>query len=195
MDNFLYRVISHISSKIEGNIHPKHRIMNYHQYFIENIEESSKILDIGCGIGALTYDIAKKARNVVAIDIRKDFIEIATKRFNLSNIRYVLGDALNYEFNETFDYIVLSNVLEHIKNRIEFLKRIKGIAKYILIRVPLINRSWLTLYKKELGVEYRLSNDHYIEYTYNSFQEEIESAGMKVLSYSIQYGEIWAKIG
>lgn len=65
-------------------------------------------------------------------------------------------------------------------------------AEEFLIRVPLINRSWLSIYKKELGIEYRLSKSHYIEYTLQSFKNEIESAGFKICSYSIQFGEIWA---
>jgi len=48
---------------------------------------------------------------------------------------------------------------------------------------------------KELGLDYRLDKTHYIEYTYDTFLEEIESAGLKILSYSIQFGEIWARIG
>jgi len=59
----------------------------------------------------------------------------------------------------------------------------------------MINRSWLTLYKKELGSEYRLDLSHFIEYTNETFQKEINIAGLKLISYTIQFGEIWTKIG
>jgi hypothetical protein len=39
-----------------------------------------------------------------------------------------------------------------------------------------------------------MDKTHYIEYTIESFTEEIESAGLKIISNSIQFGEIWAKI-
>ena len=194
LDNYIYHIISHVASKLNNNIHPKHRIMNYHQFFLDNISYNSKILDIGAGIGVLAYDIAKKAQEVLAIDINKNNIEIAKKKFNRNNIKYIVGDATEYEFKEKFDYIILSNVLEHIEHRIEFLKKIKHLTKYFLIRVPMINRSWLPLYKKELGFEYRLDSSHYIEYTFNTFSKEIESVGLKLISYSIQFGEIWAKV-
>ena len=58
----------------------------------------------------------------------------------------------------------------------------------------MINRSWLPLYIKELGYDYRLDSDHYIEYTLDSFKKEIETSGLNIESYSIQFGEIWAKI-
>jgi len=38
----------------------------------------------------------------------------------------------------------------------------------------MINRDWITLYKKELGVEWRLDKTHYIEYTLESFEKELE---------------------
>lgn len=192
--NFLYYKISIAAVKLNNGIHPKHRIMKYHQYFVENIEENSKILDIGCGIGALANSIAKKAEIVLACDINRNSIEMAKSTFKNDNVKFIYADATSYEFNENFDYIILSNVLEHIKDRVIFLKKIKHLAKYMLIRVPMIDRSWLPLYKKELGVEYRLDSSHYIEYTFATFQKEIENAGLQISSFSIQFGEIWAKI-
>lgn len=194
LHNYFYRKISKISSRINNNIHPKHRIMEYNRFFSDNINKDSTVLDIGCNIGIISYDLAKKAQKVVAIDIDKSSIKIAKRRFYRDNIVYINADATNYDFKEKFDYIVLSNVLEHIKNRRVFLNKIKRLGKYILIRVPMINRSWLTLYKKELGLEYRLNNSHYIEYTLETFKREIENVGLNIISYSIQYGEIWAVI-
>ena len=195
LHNYLYHQISKLSLKLNNGLHPKHRIMNYFQFFLDNIDEDSKILDIGCGIGFVAYKLSEKAQSVCAIDINKNSIEFAKRRNNRDNINYIHADVKNYEFKENFDCIVLSNVLEHIKDRKKFLIKIKGLSKYLLVRVPMINRSWLVLYKKELGHEYRLDSSHYIEYTIDSFQNEIESVGLKVIFYSIQFGEIWAKIG
>ena len=186
LHNYLYNRISWLSIKINKGIHPKHRIMDFHKFFVENIEENSIILDIGCGNGAVDYDIAQKAKKVVGLDISKKSILYAKKYFSRNNIQYIHGDALEYQFNEKFDFIILSNVLEHIQNRIPFLNRIKTFGKYFLIRVPMINRSWLTLYKKELGVEHRLDKSHYIEYSYESFTKELEAAGLKILSEQIK---------
>ena len=58
----------------------------------------------------------------------------------------------------------------------------------------MINRSWLAVYKKDCGFEYRLHKSHYIEYTFESFKKEIESVGLKIITYSIQFGEIWSKV-
>ena len=192
--NYLYKRISSLSVKINNGVHPKHKIMDYHSYFLNNIKNDSKVLDIGCGIGALAYDIANKAGYVVGIDINEELIRIAKTKFPKKNIEYITGDATNYNFKEKYDYLVLSNVLEHIKNRHEFLEKIRNLADIFLIRVPMINRSWIVLYEKELNIDYRSDNSHYIEYTFDSFEKEINQAGLKITSHIIRFGEIWAEI-
>jgi len=193
--SFSYKLAGSLSQKVEKTgLHPKHRIMNYHQFFVDNIKEGDTILDIGCGNGALTFDLAKKAKKVVGIDISKNNIKIARNKYDSANIEYKVGDATKDLDNKKFDAVVLSNVLEHIKDRQDFLNKIKDLAPKILIRVPMINRDWITLYKKELGLEWRLDKTHYIEYTLDTFKEEIEKVGLSLDSYSIQFGEIWAVV-
>ena len=195
LDNYLYHKISTLSIKMNDGVHPKHRILDYHKFFLNKIEKNSKILDIGCGMGEVAFDISKKAQKVVAIDINKKKIESAKRRFSKDNLTFIVGDATDYNFNERFDYIILSNVLEHIKDRQAFLKKVKNFGLFFLIRVPMINRSWLTIYKKELGFEYRLDKTHYIEYTLDTFKNELNNASLEIIDYQIQFGEIWAEVG
>jgi len=193
--NYSYRIASILVKKLEkDHLHPKHRIMNYHQFFVDNIEIGDKILDLGCGNGALTYDAAKKANRVIGIDLSKKNIQIANAKYGRENIKYIVGDATKDLSSEKFDAIILSNVLEHIEDRLAFLESIKHLAPKILIRVPMINRDWVALYKKELGVEWRLDNSHYIEYTLEGLQQELKKTGLRIINYSVQFGEIWAII-
>lgn len=192
IDNLVYRLISKYSVKMEGGVHPKHRLMKYHDFFINNTNSNDIILDIGCGNGYNTYKIAGKVKSVVGIDIDEDNIRLARKNFKKDNIEYIRGDATSYKFNKKFDVIILSNVLEHLKDRIKFLKKIRDLSKKILIRVPLFDRSWLVLYKKEFDVEYRLDSTHYIEYTVKSFLDELRNSGIEEVAYFIHFGEIWA---
>ena len=154
-DNFLYRLIGKLAIKAEGGLHPKHRLMNYHKFFMDNINSEDTVLDIGCGNGALTFEVGKKAKKVIGIDLSKKNIKLAKEKFSASNIEYLLGDATKDLPSQKFNTVILSNILEHLENRIEFLRKVKELAPKILIRVPMINRDWITLYKKELGVEYR----------------------------------------
>jgi len=195
LHNLCYHYISWLASVAEGGIHPKHRLMNYHRFFIDNINDGDTVLDVGCGNGALTSDIAVKARSVTAIDLSKSNIETARRDFSRANIEYICGDVTRYDFKNGYNVVVLSNLLEHIENRHNFLTRIRDLADKFLIRVPMVNRDWLTYYKRESGIEYRLDATHQIEYTLESFAEELAAAGMKIEKASLQFGEIWAAVG
>lgn len=193
--SFTYRFGSYLSHKAEKDgLHPKHRIMNYHKFFVDNITNNDIVLDIGCGNGALTYHIAKKAKRVVGIDLNGKSIKKAMSCFSRENLEYIYGDALTNLPGGQFDVIILSNLLEHIAERVDFLNHLKEQTSKFLIRVPMSNRSWLDVYKKELGLEYRLDKTHFIEYTFESFGEEMSKAGLTILDYSIQFGEIWAVV-
>lgn len=194
LHNFSYKLSSFFSSEFEQGMHPKHRLTNYHKFFIDNINPGDAVLDIGCGKGELSFDIAKKAKKVAGIDFDGNNINLAKKKYPASNIEYIHGNALKNLPAEKFDVIILSNVLEHIENRVEFLNGIKRTTSKILIRVPMINRDWITLYKKELGLEWKLDKGHFIEYTLESFENELKRADLKLTKYSIQFGEIWAVI-
>jgi SAM-dependent methyltransferase len=190
--NFLYKLISFLSIKVENGIHPKHRLMGYHQFFIDNVSGFDKVLDIGCGNGALSYDVAGKVKSITGIDIESKNIEQAKSRHSRDNLKYIVGDATKDLGGEKFDVIILSNVLEHIEHRVEFMKSLKGLANKYLIRVPMFNRDWIPLYKKELGLESRLDLTHFTEFTRESFEKELGQAGYKINTLSVQFGEIWA---
>lgn len=194
LHNFSYKFAGFFAGKIESGLHPKHRLMNYHKFFVNNVKSQDVVLDIGCGNGSLSFDVAQKVEKVIGIDLNEKNIKFAKKNFSGKNIEYIYGDALLDLPNRKFDAIILSNTLEHIQDRIKFLRVLKDKTSKFLIRVPMINRDWITLYKKELGIEYRLDKSHFIEYTIESFEEELKDAGLKIQNYSIQFGEIWAVI-
>lgn len=194
LNNYSYYKISNLVVKLYQGVHPKHRIINYHKFFVDNISTTDSVLDLGCGKGDNTYDIAKKASRVIGIDVSPMNIGFAKHKYARDNINFIIGDATKYNFDHRFDKIVLSNVLEHIKDRITFLSKLHDLSEIILIRVPLINRDWLTIFKKENNFEYRLDKTHYIEYTPDTLETELENAGWKMVSFSIQFGEIWTKV-
>ncbi|MBI2868992.1 MAG: class I SAM-dependent methyltransferase [Chloroflexi bacterium] len=194
LNNVCYRQISGLSIVAEGGTHPKHRLMDYHRFFVENIKPGDSVLDIGCGNGFLTYDIAAKAGTVTALDHSPASIAAARQDFRRENITYVLADAAAWQPAIKYDVVVLSNVLEHIVDRHDFLARLKGMAGRLLLRVPALDRDWLTYYKKELDIDYRLDRDHKIEYTMASLEAELAAAGMRIQSACTRFGEIWAVI-
>lgn len=173
-------------------IHPKHRITNYHRWFLDNVKPEWTVADLGCGNGSLSGDLAKVARKVVGIDLSAKNIEKA-KRV-APDVIFIQGDITQLEEKWNFDAVVLSNVLEHIEDRVAFLRKIGRMTDRLLIRVPLIEREWPAPYKRELGLDYRLDDTHFIEYTFEEYEREIVEAGFKIDSSKISYGELFTAL-
>lgn len=197
LDQVIYQLESKKATQYEGGIHPKHRLMNYHDFFVKRLFESDRVIDIGCGNGALTYDIAKLAGSeVLGIDKNEKSIVYAKQHYEHPKIKFIHGDALCDLPANNFDVVVLSNVLEHIANRPEFLQRICQILKpsRLLVRVPLFEREWRVPLRKELDVEWRLDPTHETEYTIESFEDEMKEAGLRIQHLEVHWGEIWAEL-
>ena len=174
--------------------HPKHKLTNYHDFFIQNLSDCKRIIDLGCGYGAVARSIAIAYPQsfVMGIDNNIERLEQAQKAKNPLNVQFQLADIYDYEC-EPFDAVVLSNVLEHIERRDEFLKQIMKTtkAKKILIRVPNFERHWSIPLRKALGVNYFQDSDHKIEHTLVEFKTEIIDAGLNLETVLICWGEIW----
>ncbi len=196
LENYIYKYQGVKAVEYGGGVHTKHRHTKYHDFFISRIPGNSRVLDIGCGNGALAYDIAQHSKaDVIAIDINELNIEKAKSTFSHPFIRYIVADATQYVPDESLDIIVLSNVLEHLHNRVAFLQRIQNIssANKILIRVPMFERDWRIPLKKELGLEWRLDLTHETEYTVEEFSNELNEAGLTTVHQEFRWGEIWAE--
>ena len=202
----LHSVCYHLAGRygiiLNNGVHPKHDIIKYEEIFCNHIEPGWTILDIGSNTGLLTYALATKAKHVYGIEINKQHYDVAIQKNTKKNIDYINSDATryNYELDRSIHCITMSNVLEHIDNRVDFLKAIihkiqwsKTSKPCILIRVPMINREWIVLYKKQLGLEYRLDATHYIEYTLEILKDELAQADININKTIIQYGEIFVQ--
>jgi 2-polyprenyl-3-methyl-5-hydroxy-6-metoxy-1,4-benzoquinol methylase len=196
IENGIYYLESQVSIEYGMGLHPKHRLTNYHGFFTSRIQEGERVLDIGCGIGALAYDIAFDSKAfVLGIDIKPENISIATQKFSHPHIQYQVGNVFNELPKQVFDVIVLSNVLEHLSDRSHFLCDILNHTqcKRLLIRVPLYERDWRVPLKRELGIEWRLDPTHQIEYTLETFQDEMNASHLVIQYIEIRWGEIWAE--
>lgn len=194
-ENKLYLLESEFSVKYGGGIHTKHKHIRYHDFFVKNIKPDQKVLDIGSGNGLLSYDMAMNIPGVtvVGVELNEKSIEYARSHYKQDNLKFIKGDVLRELPEGNFDVITLSNVLEHIENRINFLKNLKRRfnPERFIIRVPTFERDWRVPLKKELGLDYRLDATHFIEYTKESFEEELDKSGLKIMNLECRWGEIW----
>lgn len=198
LENCLYSLEGKASVECGNGLHSKHRHINYHKFFIKNLNQNEHVLDIGCGNGCMDYDIVNNIPNlrIVGIDLNEKNIEFARSHYQNPNLNFIHGDALKNLPNENFDVVLLSNVLEHIEQRVKFLRKIVQQINpgRLIIRVPLFERDWRVPLKKELGIDYRLDSTHCIEYTQEEYFEELRQAGLKATHVEFRWGEIWSVV-
>ena len=74
------------------------------------------VLELGCGTGYFTRELARSGANVVAIDVSRELLEIAQADCPAENVRYEIqnASALTYP-SAMFDSVVGSSVLHHLE--------------------------------------------------------------------------------
>lgn len=104
------------------------------------IDPLSKVIDIGCGTGALVFELAKRCSVVFGIDASSKMIAFAEERKQkekIMNVHFVHGgiDYLSKQSDKQFDYGVFSMSLHemHYKDRFSMLTKAKRISKKIII--------------------------------------------------------------
>jgi ubiquinone/menaquinone biosynthesis C-methylase UbiE len=139
-----------------------------HQKLLDLVVESASIkkndivLDIGCGTGLLSLKLLKKADCFIqGIDSSPEMLSIfknKIRKLKLSDkINCKLGDAENLDFNNaTFDIIVSTVSLHHVKDKVPMIKKInralKAGGKFILGDIDVDTSGRLTDAKRLLRI-------------------------------------------
>jgi trans-aconitate methyltransferase len=79
-----------------------------------NTQPGERILDVGCGTGQLTAEIARAGAQVVGLDSSADML--AEARRNYPELTFAAGDAASFHFPEPFDAVFSNAVLHWVKD-------------------------------------------------------------------------------
>lgn len=85
------------------------------------------ILDLGCGTGILTVQLADLCNRIVGVDGSQSMIDKAKKEF--SNIEFKVCDALTLPFKNEFDVVFSNAVFHWISDHDTLLKNIHKVLK------------------------------------------------------------------
>ncbi len=122
-----------------------------HYYVLEllkknGLKKNSKVVDLGCGIGAFTALVARYCKKgiVKGYDLSDKSIEFASNHYSkLRNVAFITTDITSHSFAAKYeiDYVLLIDVLEHIpRDEHEFLfKKIESILNdntKLIINIP-----------------------------------------------------------
>lgn len=177
--------------------HPKHRLTRYHDFFVERIVDGARVLDVGCGYGAVARTIARArpASTVLGVELDEGRLAAAKAADNPLNLSFARANATVSLPDGPWTVVVLSNVLEHIEDRIGFLRGLVATARpdRILIRVPLFERDWKMAMRREVGANWMSDPEHFIEHTQAEFAAEMAAAGLSIDERVTLWGEIWAQ--
>ena len=134
------------------------------------------ILDVGCGEGYMSERIFKQFpdSHITGIDINSEAIKIAKSR--CSDVRFQVEDIYAIPFDtNSFDLVICSEVLEHIKDPSIALNEISRVSsKRVLLTVPHEPWFWL-LNLLSLNHLYTFGNvpDHINHWTVKKFSNFI----------------------
>ncbi len=95
------------------------------------LEDGQDVLELGCGWGSLTFDMAGRYPNsrILAVSnsrSQKEFIDAEAASRGLANLEIVTADMNDFDTERRFDRIVSVEMFEHMRNYGELLRRISS---------------------------------------------------------------------
>jgi ubiquinone/menaquinone biosynthesis C-methylase UbiE len=94
------------------------------------IERGMNILDLGCGTGWGTIDIASRLQGtgkVVGLDLSEKMIEQAKRKlakFTYGNVEFRVGSGISLHYENYYDYVLSTNAFHHFDKKEEIFSRI-----------------------------------------------------------------------
>lgn len=165
-------------------------------------DRPSFVLDVGCGTGQLTYEIAKISSFCMGIDISESCIEAAKQAYSEANLKFKTIEAKKLSVDYKFDVCISNMVLMSDPEWILSIKNIyhllaEGGYLYIMLAHPCLwpkywgfeNASWFH-YDQEtfiescfsISLEKAIGTTTYIHRPLATYFQAILSSGFKVLS-------------
>jgi 2-polyprenyl-6-hydroxyphenyl methylase/3-demethylubiquinone-9 3-methyltransferase len=118
--------------------------------------EKAKVLDVGCGGGFLTLQLAQLGHQSTGLDVSDSILASGRKRDSEQRIDWVVGSAEALPFsNSTYDVVTMLDVLEHVTTPqtavAEALRVLKPNGTFIY---HTFNRTWLAYLLAAKGLDW-----------------------------------------
>lgn len=111
------------------------KLMERERIFFDWIAEGSSVLDVGCGNSRLLYELkTKKNCRVAGYDTSQLVLE-GQKKFGVQ-VRTADIEAPDFVIGGVYDYIIASEVLEHLRLPEDLLRKLLPHAQHLAISIP-----------------------------------------------------------
>ncbi|MFC1624880.1 class I SAM-dependent methyltransferase [Patescibacteria group bacterium] len=156
----------------------------------DSIQKKKNILDLGCGDGALIYDLYEKGKinsktNLYGIDINPRNIEIIRKKFPRCSFQVADAEKLPYK-NSFFDFVYSWMVIEHVRNPQKMVSEISRVLKkncncYVS---SIMKKPWAVYFYRNNG-KFVLDPTHINEFeSIEEYKQVFLNNGFKIISFS-----------
>jgi SAM-dependent methyltransferase len=129
-------------------------------YLLPHLDRRHRLLDVGCGPGTITADLAGRVAHVTALEVTVDALDLARAQITADNVDFVVGDvhALDFE-SDTFDVVHAHQVLQHVADPVRALREMGRVGRTVAVRdsdyaaftwyprLPGLDE-WLALYRR-----------------------------------------------
>ncbi len=121
---------------------------------INLLKPSDKILELGCGIGSVVFELSRQGYNITGTDISREAIAYGLKKYGEIKLQVQAAEALPYE-NQSFDVVLSFDLLEHIEQVDKHVSEVARILRtdgYYLFETPnkYSNVIWETFHTRSL---------------------------------------------
>lgn len=155
--------------------------------FAARLARNKRVLDVGCGAGYGSAELARMARQVIGLDPSGEAVGFAREQYGGANVQFVQGRAEALPFaSESFQLVVGFEVIEHLtewKAMLEEARRLLAPGGQFIVSTP--NRLYYEESRKQTGP----NPFHEHEFEFGEFREELEKVFPHVVVFLENHAE------
>lgn len=187
MNNYNIYEAFHSSAKLQRKIISKNNFTYRNTIYLINkyFTNAKKILDIGCGVGTIDFYIASRKKHVMGIDISMNAINIARSNSMLLHLanksRFLKMNFPKHGIKEKYDAILITEVIEHLKNDNNAVKKLHDISRKNTIIIASSPSKNAPLYRLGLLNDFDRKVGHLRRYSESEFISLFNSNDFKII--------------
>jgi 2-polyprenyl-3-methyl-5-hydroxy-6-metoxy-1,4-benzoquinol methylase len=155
------------------------------RFLLQRVREGERVLDIGCGEGRFTAELARAGVQVVGMDVAEEPLRRARARYPELDLR-LLDVAGGWELEDaSFDAVWAGEVIEHVADTAAWLSEVRRVLRSggrLLLSTPAhgrLARARLALSARAFATHFDPRGDHLRFYTRATLTDLIGEFGFE----------------
>ncbi|MEW6363520.1 MAG: class I SAM-dependent methyltransferase [Acidobacteriota bacterium] len=117
----------------------------------------STALDLGCGVGEITCELARRHRDISFLGVDHSETGVArarenARRLELTNVSFEVGDVETFEPPRATDIVLMFDAFHHLTGPARFVQRMRGFAPRFALIEP--HGDWKGTWRKDLDFDW-----------------------------------------